>query len=175
MATSGGFILAIEPTDRRNDSGLAPGLVSRIVQRYGRAPERLLADTRAMTQADIVTIAAAHPELRVYSPPPPEGGDVKPETARKRRWARRHGPAPVQAWRALMASSEGQQTYRRRKLTERAHGIIKNRGMGRFLVHGLARVGAVCAMQALALNLFWADTLRRRIKAAAALAAAAAA
>src|SRR5712671_3877211 len=69
-----------------------------------------------------------------------------------------------------MASEDGQQTYRWRKLTERAHGIIKNRGMSRFLVHGLEKVRAVCLRQALALNLCWANTLRRRIAAAAAMA-----
>jgi transposase len=166
VATSNGFIIATEPTDRRNDSGLAPGVMTQIAQRYGRAPARLLADTRAMTQADIVTLTAAHPGMRVYSPPPAEREDVKPETARKRRWERSREPPAVQAWRARMASEEGQQTYRRRKLTERAHGIIKNRGMSRFLVHGLKAVRAVCVLQALALNLSWADTLRRRIAAA---------
>ena len=69
-----------------------------------------------------------------------------------------------------MASEEGQQTYRRRKLTERAHGIIKNRGMSRFLVHRREKVRAVCVLQALALNLCWANTLRCRIAAAAAMA-----
>jgi hypothetical protein len=66
-----------------------------------------------------------------------------------------------------MASEEGQEVYRRRKLTERAHGIIKNRSMTRSLVHGREKVRAVCLLQALALNLSWADTLRRRIAAAA--------
>jgi hypothetical protein len=92
------------------------------------------------------------------------------ETLRKRHWKCRHEPPAVPAWRARMASEGGQQTYRRRKLTERAHGIIKNRGMSRFLVHGREKVRAVCLLQALALNLGWAHTLRRRIAAAAALA-----
>ena len=69
-----------------------------------------------------------------------------------------------------MASEGGQEVFRRRKLTERAHGIIKNRGMTRFLVHGRDKVRAVCLLQALALNLSWADTLRRRIAAMAAMA-----
>ena len=124
-----------------------------------------------MTQDDIVQLAAAHPELRVYSPPAPEQKTVKPETERKRRWKRRHEPPAVTAWRARMASEEGQQTYRRRKLTERAHGIIKNRGMSRFLVHGRDKVRAVCLLQALALNPSWANTLRRRMAAALAIAA----
>ena len=51
----------------------------------------------------------------------------------------------------------------RRKLTERAHGMIKNRGMSRFLVHGREKVRAVGLLQALALNLGWAHTRRRRL------------
>lgn len=170
VATSNGFIVGIEPTDRRNDSGLASGVVKQIAQRCGRLPQRLLADTRAMTQDDIVRLGGEHPELRVYSPPAPEHPAVKPETERKRRWKHRHEPPAIVAWRARMASEEGRQIYRRRKLTERAHGIIKNRGMSRFLVHGRERARAVCLLQALALNLSWADTLRRRIAAAAAIA-----
>lgn len=171
VVTSNGFIVGIDPTDRRNDSGLATGLVEQIAQRCGRAPQRLLADTTAMTQDDIVQLTDAHPELRVYSPPPPEQETVKPETERKRRWKHGHEPPAVKAWRERMASQEGQETYRRRKLTERAHGIIKNRGMTRFLVHGRDKVRAVCLLQALALNLCWANTLRRRMAAALAIAA----
>jgi len=168
VATSNGFIVGIDPTDRRNDSGLATGVVEQIAQRSNRVPQRLLADTRAMTQDDIVQLGEAHPALRVYSPPAPQRLAVKPETERKRRWSRRREPPAVTAWRARMASEEGQETYRRRKLTERAHGIIKNRGMSRFLVHSREKVRAVCVLQALALNLSWANTLPRRIAAAAA-------
>ena len=170
VATADGFVMAIDPTDRRKDSGLAPGLVEKIAERCGQVPQRLLADTTAMTREDIVKLAARYPNMTVYSPPPPERTDVTAETLRKRRWRRRREPPMVQAWRARMASEEGQQTYRRRKLTERAHGIIKNRGMSRFLVHSLEKVRAVCVLQALALNLCWANTLRRRIAAAAAMA-----
>ena len=170
VATANGFIVAIDPTDRRSDGGLAPGLVETIVEGSGRLPQRLLTDTTAMTQDDIVKLTERYPGMTVYSPPPPERTDVTAETLRKRHWKRRHEPPAVQAWRARMASEDGQQTYRRRKLTERAHGIIKNRGMSRFLVHGREKVRAVCLLQALALNLGWAHTLRRRIGAAAALA-----
>jgi hypothetical protein len=44
-----------------------------------------------------------------------------------------------------MASEDGQEIYRRRKLTERAHGTIKNRGIARFLVHGREKVRGVPA------------------------------
>lgn len=170
VATAEGFIVAIDPTDRRKDSGLAPGLVETIAERCGRAPQRVLADTTAMTKKDIVKLAERHPDLTVYSPPAPERDVVSAETLRHRRWKRRHEPAAVQAWRARMASEEGKEIYRRRKLTERAHGVMKNRGLSRFLVHGRDKVRAVCLLQALALNLSWANTLRRRLAAAAAAA-----
>jgi hypothetical protein len=170
VATADGFIVAVDPTDRRNDGGLAPGLVETVAERCGRVPQRLLADTRAMTQEDIVKLGEGYPSMTIYSPPAPERTDVSAETLRKRRWTRRHEAPAVQAWRERMAGEEGQQIYRRRKLTERAHGTIKNRGMARFLVHGREKVCAVCLLQALALNLGWAHTLRRRLAAAAALA-----
>jgi transposase len=170
VATANGFIMAVDPTDRRKDSGLAPGVVAKIAERCGRAPQRLLADTTAMTREDIVTLAERYPDMAVYSPPPPERSDVTAAGLRSRRWKRRHEPPAVAAWRMRMAGEEGQEVYRRRKLTERAHGIIKNRGMTRFLVHGREKVRAVCLLQALALNLSWADTLRRRAGAVAAMA-----
>ncbi len=175
VATANGFIVEIDPTDRRQDSGTAPGLVEKVAERCGRAPQRLLADTTAMTQDDIVKLAEQHPDLTVYSPPPSERPNLTAKTLHTRRWRRRHEPPPVMAWRARMASEEGQEVYRRRKLTERAHGIIKTRGMTRFLVHGREKVRSVCLLQALALNLSWANTLRRRTAAAAAMAIPAAA
>ena len=175
VATAEGFIIAVDPTDRRKDSGLAPGMVAKVAERCGQVPQRLLADTTAMTQEDIVALAERHPDMNIYSPPPPERSDVKASTLRSRLWKRRHEPPAVAAWRVRMASDEGHEVYRRRKLTERAHGIIKNRGMTRFLVHGREKVRAVCLMQALALNPSWADTLRRRLAAAAAMTAPAAA
>jgi transposase len=175
VATANGFIVEIDPTDRRQDSGAAPGLVEKVAERCGRAPQRLLADTTAMTRDDIVKLAERHPDLTVYSPPPAERPNVTAKTLCSRRWRRRHEPPAVMAWRARMASEEGQEVYRRRKLTERAHGIIKTRGMTRFLVHGREKVRSVCLLQALALNLSWANTLRRRIAAAAAMAIPAAA
>ena len=155
VATANGFIVEIDPSlprrrpgDRRQDSGMAPGLVEKVAERCGRAPQRLLADTTAMTQDDIVKLAEQHPDLTVYSPPPSERPNVTAKTLRTRRRRRRHEPPPVMAWRARMAIEEGQEVYRRRKLTERARGIIKTRGMTRFLVHGREKVRFVCLMQA---------------------------
>ena len=115
-----------------------------------------------MTSDDLSNRAWRHPDLVVYSPPPAERDEVTPQTRRKRDWLRRREPWPVKEWRERMAGEAAQETYKRRKLTERAHGQMKNRGMHRFLVHTRRAVRAVCLMHALALNLLWADTLRHR-------------
>jgi transposase len=160
VATSNDFIVTIDPTDRRNDSGLAEGLVQQVVDRCGVTPQRLLADGSAMTQDDIVALSQSAPQLEVFSPPPTERPDVTAETLRKREWKHQNEPAPVQCWRTRMASETGKLVYRRRKLTEHAHAKMKNRGFGRMLVNGLATVRCVCLLHALALNLLNAHRLR---------------
>jgi hypothetical protein len=108
VATSNGFIVTIDPTDRRNDSGLAEGLVQQVVDRCGVTPQRLLADGSAMTQDDIVGLSQSNPELAVYSPPPTERQDVTAETLRKRAWKRQNEPARCRTggrgWRARRPS-----------------------------------------------------------------------
>ena len=53
VASACGFVVAIDPVQRRNDRGLAPAIVAQVKQRCGKLPDRLLADTGAMTAADI--------------------------------------------------------------------------------------------------------------------------
>jgi len=101
--------------------------------------------------------------MKVYSPPPKERAEVKPETERKRDWKRQQEPAAVKEWRDRMASDAGKEVYRRRKLTEHAHAHMKNRGFDRMPVHGLARVRAVCLLHALAHNLLRAHWLRAAV------------
>jgi transposase len=160
VATACGFVVAIEPTDRRNDSGLAPDLVAEIERRCGTTPTRLLADSRAMTQNDIVGFAEHCPGLTVYSPLPGEREDVSAETLRKRYWQREREPGALRDWRARMASEAGKSVYRRRKFTEHAHARMKNRGLVRMLVHGIAKVRSVCLLNGLAHNLLWAHSVR---------------
>lgn len=163
VATANGFIVAIEPTDRRNDTGLAIGSVDQVVKRYGKAPTRLLADQTAMTQAEIAALAQKHPQLEVYSPPPEEREDVTAGTLRNRRYHRGREPDAVKQWRARMASEEGQAVYAKRTLTEHVHAKLKNRGFGHMLVHGLKKVGSVCMLHALAHNLMHAVFLRTAV------------
>jgi transposase len=160
VATATGFVVTIEPTDRRNDSGLAAGLVAQVEQRCGRVPKRLLADATAMTVSEIATLAERCPDLQVYSPPAKQRGTITQAAARNRRSQLTHEPPAVKDWRSRMASEAGKDVYRRRKLTEHAHAKMKNRGFGRVLVHGIAKVRSVCLLQAIAHNLLHAQGLR---------------
>ncbi|HEY2534937.1 MAG TPA: hypothetical protein VGJ20_44715 [Xanthobacteraceae bacterium] len=38
VATAEGFVVAIDPTDRRKGSGVAPGVVAKVAERCGQAP-----------------------------------------------------------------------------------------------------------------------------------------
>jgi len=160
VATACGFVIAIEPTDRRNDKGLAPMLVGQIEARCGAAPGRLLADSGAMTRPDIASLADEHPDMVIYSPPPKARDDVTKETKRKRVWKRKHEAPAVRDWRERMADEQAKLIYARRKNTEHAHAHLKNRGFGHMLVRGLAKVRAVCLLHALAHNLSRAHSLR---------------
>ena len=70
-------ILGLEPSERRNDSGLATPMVVQLERRYGRRPRRLLVDTTLATRQEIVALAE-HPTdpVMVYAPVPAEDETV---------------------------------------------------------------------------------------------------
>lgn len=165
VSSACGFVVAIEPVRRRNDRGLAPAMMAQVEQRCGKLPNRLLADTGAMTAPDIVTIAQSHPSVQVFSPPPARNETSKP--ASKARYERNRAAEPqcLREWRARMESEAGQAVYKRRSNTEHVHARMKNRGFGRMVLRGLAKVHIVCLLHAVAHNLIWALS-RRALKAA---------
>jgi transposase len=160
VASACGFVVAIEPVQRRNDRGLAPAMVEQVQQRCGKPPDRLLADTGAMTAADIDTLTQAHPTLQVFSPPPARKDTSKP--ASKARYERNRATEPqcLKEWRARMDSEEGQAAYKRRSNTEHVHARLKNRGFGHMVLRGLAKVRTACLLHAVTHNLMWAISRR---------------
>jgi transposase len=160
-AAKAGIIVGIDVTDRRNDAGLAAPMVDDIVRRYGKAPKTLLVDTNYATSDDIAALAGheAGP-VTVFAPPPGEREDVKPETLAKRARAREQEPDSLKAWRARMASEEGQAIYRRRKLIELINAHRKNQGFGFMPVRGRLKAQSVALFHALAHNLMAAHRLR---------------
>lgn len=160
VGTADEFIVAIQPTERGNDRGLAPAVVTEVVRRCGQAPSRLLADSTAMTEADIVDFATSHREMEVFAPPKGCSETAKP--ASRARYERKLAGEPkcLKDWRARMASEAGKTVYARRGKTEHPHARMKNCGFGRMLVRGLKKVRAVCLLHAVAHNFILAAARR---------------
>lgn len=166
VASACGFVVAIDPVQRRNDRGLAPAMVAQVEQRCGKLPDRLLADTGAMTAADIATLAQTCPSMQVFSPPPACKKASKPQSKARYERNRAAEPQCLKEWRARMDSEEGQAVYKRRNNTEHAHARLKNRGFDRMVLRGLAKVRIACWLHAITHNLMWAISRRRALKTA---------
>jgi transposase len=147
-------ILGIEVSERRNEAGIAEPMVQNLIDRYGCAPARVLIDTKAATQADIMALAE-HPAgcITVYTPPPPDKETATAESIRKRAWRRRCEPPVLQEWRARMASPDGRRIYDRRRQIETINAQLKNHGLGRLVLRGLQKVRCEALLHAIAHNL----------------------
>jgi transposase len=160
VASACGFVVAIDPVQRRNDRGLAPAIVAQVEQRCGKLPDRLLADTGAMTATDIATLAQTYPCVAVFSPPPARKDASKPESKARYERNRAAEPQCLKQWRVRMDSEEGKAVYKRRSNTEHVHARLKNRGFGRMVLRGLAKVRIACLLHAVTHNLMWAISRR---------------
>lgn len=160
VGTADEFVVAILPTDRGNDRGLAPAVVAEVERRCGRAPSRLLADSTAMTEDDIVGFAASHPGMAVFAPPKACSETAKPASRARYERELAREPECLKDWRARMGSDAGKQVYARRSRTEHPHARMKNCGFGRMLVRGMEKVRAVCLLHAVAHNLILAAARR---------------
>jgi len=163
VASACGFVVAIDPVQRHNDRGLAPAIVAQVERRCGKLPDRLLADTGAMTAADIGTLAQTYPSVTVFSPPPARKDTSKPESKARYERNRAAEPPSLKEWRARMDSEEGQAVYKRRSNTEHVHARLKNRGFGRMVLRGLAKVRTACLLHAVTHNLMWAISRRNAL------------
>jgi transposase len=160
-ANGSGVVLTVTATDRRNDAGLAVPMIEDIARRYGRAPKRVLLDTNFATADDIVALATRqHGQVLVYAPPPPERDDVSVKTLSKRAAARAKEPEPLQEWRRRMASPTAQSSYKVRRRIELVNAHMKNRGLDRLNLRGLAKAKIVALWHALAHNILVINRLR---------------
>lgn len=147
-------VLAVNATDRRNDSGLATPMVAQVEARCGHRPRRLLADSKMVTQKEIVALAGdPGTPIDIYTPPPADKPDARPASVRTREARRRAEPAVLQAWRARMASEDGKAIYRRRGRIETVNAGFKNHGLRRFRLRGLDKVRCEVLLHAIAHNL----------------------
>ena len=161
-ATGNGVVLAVQASDRRNDTGFATPMVEDIERRYGRRPGRLIVDSKYATQADIVSLADPDKgQVLVFSPPPEEKQDVKPDTLRRRNAERAREPQALKDWRERMASPQGALIFGHRRRIELVNAHMKNRGFGRIMLRGLAKARIIALLQAIAHNILLARYLRR--------------
>jgi transposase/endonuclease V-like protein UPF0215 family len=170
--TFNGLITGVMATDRRQDTGLLEPMVMHVEARTKHAVETVLADTGFVDHADIEALATRTDKpVTVYAPPPEERTDVKPATLKERERKREKQPQAIKDWRKRMDTEEAATTMKTRSGIERVNAQLKQRGLGRVTVRGLAKVQTHALWHALAYNVM----AGLRLAAAAATAAAAAA
>lgn len=163
-AASNGVVLAVQASDRRNDTGFAVPMVEDIERRYRRRPGRLLIDSKYATQDDIVRLANSEKgAVVVYSPPPEKKDQVKPDTLRRRNAKQAREPQALKDWRERMASPEGTLIFGRRRRIELVNAHMKNRGFARITLRGLVKARIAALLQAIAHNILLAGHLRKAL------------
>lgn len=154
-----GFILAVEATNRRNDSDLASPMVAEIERRTGLRPKRVILDQGYVSADDIAALGTLDPPVAVYAPVPADRMDIKPENIRRRERRRAREPAPLKAWRARMTTEEAAMKIRQRKRIELVNAHLKVQGLAHCALRGLAKLKASCLLAALAHNIATAARL----------------
>jgi len=139
-----GLVCGVEVTNQGTDAGRLGPAIDRLERRFGRRPAEMLADGGYVSLAEIETLEACG--TAVYAPPP-----ARPRRDPRDRRARGSG---LDAWRARMATAEGQLIYRLRAATaEWVNALARNRGLQQYRVRGLEKVRSVLLWFALAHNL----------------------
>jgi transposase len=146
------IVVAVEPTSVGSDRGLMRPMLEAVRQRFGRLPERHLADGGFVSGTDIEW---AHENgTEVYCQPTRSKHGRDPYVPREK-----DGPG-VRAWRERMASEEGQARYKRRGIAECVHARWRNWNLNRLTVRGSDKVKAVMLWYALANNILQGHRLR---------------
>lgn len=153
-----GIVVGFAATNQSSDRGQLAPAAADLERRYGRRPQRLLADGGYSGKDDIERLH--QPEngaVAVFCPIP--GSEGKPVAPAPKRG---EGPG-VRAWRERMSSEQNMAIYRQRIAAERPHADMRNRGLTRLLVRGLDKVKAVGLWFVLAHNFMQMRFLRARL------------
>lgn len=154
--TESQVITGVDVGNTGSDKGQLAPMVEQHKQRYGRAPDEMLADGDFAKIDDIEKVSSPQTGTVVYSPvPKPRKQGRDPHTPRP-------GDSEVVIeWRRRMATAEAKEIYKERASTaECVNAIARNRGLRQFLVRGLEKVRAIALWFALAHNLMRAVVLR---------------
>lgn len=148
FATADGsrVIVGVDVSNRGGDQPHLVPMLQQMVDRYGEAPSEHLVDGGFVSLAGIT--AAAAMGTTVYAPAPSPRGDRRSDEPRAK-----DDPA-VAEWRQRMGTVDAKAVYRQRAgLAEWVNAQARNRGLTKFTVRGIEKVGCVALWFALAHNL----------------------
>ncbi len=149
-----GIVVGVAVTNAGGDAGQAEAapMEAQVARRTGRHPQAYLMDGGFATRPDITRWSdrgsCLCPRAAAAEPPPAH------------RYAPRPGDSPeVVRWRARMQTTAAQQVYRQRGATaEWTNAQLRQHGLTRFTVRGLAKVTTVMLLVAISHNpLRWAS------------------
>lgn len=147
------IVVAVDASASGSDRGLLRPMLERVATRYGRLPERHLADGGFTKGGDLDWAHAAG--VGVYCPPVKSKHGSDP-------YRPRPGDGPgVAAWRQRMQSQAGQAQYKRRAIAECVHARLRGWNLLRLTVRGLDKARTVLLWHALANNILQGARLRR--------------
>lgn len=159
--TQTGLIVAVAVTNQGSDGGLLGPMLEQIEQSYQKKPSQVLVDGGYSSRDDV---EAAHGrDIAVYMPLKNEREE---SAAGKDPYAPKPGDkAGMQALRTRMGTEEAKQLYKQRAATaEWVNAGMRQRGLYRVTVRGVAKVRAVVLLQALVHNLWQTIRLVRTKK-----------
>jgi len=147
-----GLIVGVEVTNKASDRGQLVPAVEEIKRRYGRKPERVLADGGFDGKADIEELHQGH--IEVFCPVTGSKGRPVPAAPKPGEGA------GVRAWRERMSREESYVIYRQRIRCEHPHAHMRNRGLQQFVVRGMQKAKAVMLWHVHAFNFHRTRPLR---------------
>jgi len=149
-------------TNSGSDAGGMSPMVEQLVERYGTAPDELLADGGFSTVDDIEAVESKYPTT-VYTP-------IKEEDKKVAKGIDPFAPRPrdseiIGRWRQRMGTAAAKEIYKDRSSgAELPNAHARNRGLRQFLVRGELKVRAVALWQVLAHNFKRAVALRKELE-----------
>jgi transposase len=142
-------VVGVSVTNNGSDRGQLSPAVDEIQQRYGRPPEKLLADVGYDGHADIEAVEGTG--TAVYVPLPKKEADRQQKS--------KDGPG-ARKWKERMTDEAGKLIYANRLKTEHAHAHMRNHGFLQMPVRGLQKAKTIALWFAIASNfLLHATTL----------------
>lgn len=141
------LIAAVQVVNEGSDMHCMQPMHANIEQRYSHTPSYWLADGGYPKHEAIeaLSLRGTQPVVPPARSRNPDFDPLAPQTS---------DTAPLAAWRRLMASTQGQELYKRRAASvECANAQLRRRGLQQLNVRGLLKAKAVALLHALAHNL----------------------